>query len=151
MKHWLTVGVVGCVLVAAGCQKTTTSAPAGTSAAGTSTARYEPPRTDRNDVKKLTLMAANSQTITRGGTDKVMVTINRDNFNDPVKIHFEGLPQGVTVVDKEATIASGSNSINVTLQASADAAIGEHQVKIVAEAPGLPKNEQVFKLTVKEK
>jgi hypothetical protein len=39
-------------------------------------------------------MAAEAQTISRGGTDKILITINRDYFNDPVTISFTDLPQG---------------------------------------------------------
>jgi hypothetical protein len=140
MKKWITVGMLGLALVVTGCQKTSTTGPGGTKVGGGTT-----------DKKELTLTAATSQTLARGASDKVMLTINRDNFSDPVKVRFENLPTGVTVVDKDITIASGDNKATVTLQADATAPIGDHQVKIVAEAPGVAPNEQAFKLTIKEK
>lgn len=141
MKTLLTCGTLGLAAVlAAGCQETTTTGPAA--------------RTDSSgapSVKKLSVMAAEAQTIERGDTDKVLVTINRDNFDDPVTISLNDLPPGVVGVQSQAVIPAGSNTVTLELKASDDAAVGEHQVKINATAPGLAQNVQVFKLTVKEK
>ena len=100
-------------------------------------------------VKKLTLTAAKDQTISRNGTDKITITVKRENFNDPVSVGLTGLPTGVQIAEKEMSIGSSKDSVTLTLNAAADAALGDHQVTITAEAPGIPRNSQTFKLTVK--
>jgi uncharacterized membrane protein len=139
MKALFGGALFGCaLLVSAGCEQTTTTGPQG----GT-TARTASP-------KRLTLTAAKDQTIRRGDTDKILVAINRDNFNDPVTVRVTGLPKGISVLEgNDAVIPGGSNSATVTLKAAADADLGEHNVTLSAEAAGLEKNSQVFRLTVK--
>jgi hypothetical protein len=138
MRHWIMLGTLGlAVTLTAGCQKSTSTGPGGTTRSGQPAA------------KKLTVMAAKDHTVKRGDTEKI--TINRDNFNDPVTIQLSGLPKGVELVDKEAVIASGNSSATITLKAAPDAEMGEHQVTIAAEVPGMEKNTQTFKLTVKDK
>jgi len=142
----------------AGCQQSATTGPGTTThkVSKTETSREgehrtKTEKTETTEIKKLTLTAPTSQTIKRGDTDKVTVMVNRTNFDDPVEISFSGLPKGVEVVDKDAKVASGNKSITVTLKASADAAVGEHEVTLIAKAPGSEENRQTFKLTVKEK
>jgi len=96
-------------------------------------------------------MAAKNQTITQGGSDKVTIAINRDNFNDPVTIRLNDLPQGVQAVPMEIVIPAGSSSATVELKAADNASVGEHRVQIDAVAPGLGENVQMFTLTVKDK
>jgi uncharacterized membrane protein len=136
--------------VAIGCSKTTTTGPADTAPRGGY--NNAAPRSGEGNaaVKKLTVTAANEQTINRGSTDKVLITINRDNFNDPVTISFSNLPQGIQVEgDKEMVIATGSNTLTVTLKADANATPGDYNVTINAKAPGLETNAHQFKLTIK--
>src|SRR5687768_14026981 len=117
-------GILGlAALVTVGCEKTTTTGPGATTRTTTS-GPTSTTRTEASQPKKLTLMAAKNHTIARGDTDKVTATINRDNFDDPVKVSFSGLPKGVTAVDTDASIASGSNSVTVTLKADATAEVG---------------------------
>src|SRR5215467_11103675 len=125
-------------LVAAGCEnKTTTSGPAEAKNGKTEGA---------TKVKKLTLIAAKNQTIKRGDTDKVLVTVTRDNFDDAVTVRLNDLPKGVELVgDNEAVIPRGSNSVTLELKASDDAEVGEHDVTIAADAPGISENTQTFK------
>ena len=128
------------LIVAAGCQKTTSTGPGEVKNDGTT------------KVKKLTVVAAKSQTIKRGDTDKVLVTVNRDNFDDAVTVRLNDLPNGVELVgENEAVIPRGSNSVTLELKASDDAEVGDHNVTIAADAPGLSENTQTFKLTVKDK
>lgn len=137
----------------AGCQKSTTTAPAtsGTSPAARTDGTPATAPVATNEVKKLIVMTAKDQTVERGESDKLLVTINRDNFNESVKISLNDLPAGVMVEGTTATIAPSDNSVTLTLKANADAAIGEHKVQLVAEAPGMEKNVQLFTLKVKEK
>lgn len=132
------------LVLAVGCQQSTSTGPA-TPPAGTA-AR---PATNTSTVKKLTVTAAKDQSIEQGESDKVMVTINRDNFDDPVTIKLNDLPVGVECTNNSVVIPAGSNSATLTLKAAEDAPVGEHNVTIAAEAPGLDLNTQSFVLKVK--
>jgi hypothetical protein len=133
-------GLALLLIVGAGCQKTTSTGPGEVKSNGTTT------------VKRLTLIAAKNQTIKRGDTDKVLVTVTRDNFDDAVTVRLNDLPKGVELVgDNEAVIPRGSNSVTLELKASDDAEVGEHDVTIAADAPGISENTQTFKLMVKDK
>jgi hypothetical protein len=133
-KLILTLALTAAVI---GCNKSTTTTT------GINTRTGEPV------TKSLSVMAKDAQTIARGATDKVTVTINRDNFNDPVTVSFSGLPTGVTVAEKELVIPAGSKMATATLTADKEAAVGDHTVTITAKATGIPDNQQTFKLTVK--
>ena len=135
MKHAFFV-LVATTLVAGCNNTTTTTAPAVTT-------RGEPV------TKSLKLTAAKDQTIARGATDKVSIGVTRENFDEPITITLSGLPAGVEIVEKESTIRTGSSNLMLTLKASSDAALGEHSVTITADASGMPRNSQTFKLTVK--
>jgi hypothetical protein len=147
MKRLLPIGLLGLALIVTGCQQSTSTGPSGV------TKKMTPGETkvSASGAKKLTLTAKEAQTVARGSSDKVQLTINRDNFNDPVTVKFTGLPKGVEVVEKDMTFDASENMKTFTLQAGGDAALGDHNVTITAEAPGLSPNTQTFKLTIKEK
>jgi hypothetical protein len=126
-------------LVALGCQESTSTGPATPPVSNA-------PADASAGQKKLTVMALESHTVKQGDTDNVMVTINRDNFNDPVTLAVEGLPTGVT--GTAPTIAAGDSSATIVLKAEPTAAVGEHSITLTAQAPGLDKNTQQFTLKV---
>jgi len=102
--------------------------------------------------KKLTLMKPADQSIKRGETNQVKVSINRDNFRDAVSIMFEDLPNGVQVQDKDKKIAPEETSATFTLVADPKAdLVTNHNVKVTASATDGMKVTEVFKVTVKEK
>ena len=141
MKRFLACSIVGLALVVVGCQeqKTTTQGPGGVN-----------PRTGQEEAKKLTMSTAKEQTIKRGDTDKVKVSISRDNFKDPVRLRVDKLPKGVALVNPEdAVIPADSNSTTLTLKADQQAEPGDHPVQITAEAPGIERNTQTVNLHVK--
>jgi len=132
-------GVAACL--AAGCENktTTTGSVPGAGTSGTAA------------VKKLTVKRPTGQSIKQGDSDQVSISINRDNFNDPVTIRLENLPKGVVCVESQVVVPAGEKSIKLTLKAAPDAEVGEHDVKIAATAPGIDENVQTFKLDVKDK
>ena len=138
MKRTTIITAVGLALALAGCQETVSTGPA------TKTTDSGKPAT-----KKLSLVAATSQSIKQGATDDVAIKITRDNFDDAVTIHLNDLPAGVEVVGDKVVIPAGQNSVTLQLKAAPDAAIGEHKVTIDAQAPGLADNVQTFTLTIK--
>jgi len=128
-------------LCAWGCEnKTTTTGPAPAGTSGKS-----------NEVKKLTLKAAEKESIKQGDSYDLKIKIERKNFDDPVTVRLSDLPEGVTSDMAEVVIPAGTTETKVKLTAAADAAVGEHDVKIDAKAPGVDDNMQTMKLTVKEK
>ena len=127
------------MLAVAGCQETMTTGPASPPTPGSTTDASA-------GQKKLSVMALESHTVKQGDTDNVLVTINRDNFNDAVTLGVEGLPMGVTAT--APTIAASENSATIVLKAESTAAVGEHQLTLTAQAPGIDKNTQAFTLKV---
>lgn len=154
-RHWSWAVVA---LAAMGCQQETTTGPAGTTSTTPPTTTPSTPMapsttpapstTDPADPKKLTVMTKESHTVTQGDTDNVLVTINRDNFDDAVTIKLDGLPAGVALQGTSPVIAKGENSATLVLNADATAAVGEHAIQLTAEAPGIEKNVQSFKLKI---
>jgi len=141
MKH--AIAVLGLTfLVLTGCDKGSSSAP--------STNPSRP-----GDKRGLTVTSPGSQTITQDGTDKMSISINRDNFEGPVDIRVDNLPKGISVMNQDLTIPADQKSVEVTLKAAADAVpVTDHEVKVSAK----PKQEKDmseavvgFKLTVKTK
>jgi len=119
------------VIVWGGCKQTAVEGPSG---------------------KKLTLMKPADQTIKRGETNQVKVSINRDNFRDTVSITFDDLPNGVQVQDKDKKIAAEESSGVFTLVADPKAdLVTNHNAKVTAMGPDGMKVTETFKVTVKEK
>lgn len=135
------------ITLAVGCNKTTTEGPTKT----TATPNKSNPTTPEGKKPKLTLMAAENQTVKQGETDEVSVAINRDNFDDDVMIGFEHLPKGVTLVEANPTILKGKSTATVNLKAAPDAEVGEFDVTLFVQATGIDKNPQTFKLKVDKK
>jgi hypothetical protein len=129
----------GLLAIITGCSNTTSSI----------NTRVSPTSGEVLRDKVLTLSANEEQTIERGKTDEVDIGITRSNFDEPVTIEVGTLPKGITVVGKEMTIPNNAKKLTLTLQASADAAVGKHDVMITASAPGIQKTSQSFKLNVK--
>jgi Tfp pilus assembly protein PilW len=126
------LGVVGCQS-GTGTGAGTSTRPGGTAAA-----------------KKLTVTFKEGHTVQQGAEDDVMVTINRDNFSDPVSVKVEGLPDGVTA--DALTIASSDSTGTLKLRAAADAKVVEsHAATVVADAPGVSTVKVPLKVTVRAK
>jgi len=132
MKRFVALVVVlsSVAIINSGCEKAKTTNPSGT--------------------KAITLTKPSNESITQGGTQKVNVSISRKGFNDAVKIEFSGLPTGVTVEDKDLTIAKDVDKSSVNLKAADDAKVGEATVTVKVSGGGLDASEP-FKLTVKAK
>jgi hypothetical protein len=101
--------------------------------------------------RRLTLTKPTNQSLKRGETEQVGVSIGREKFTGPVKVKFTKLPQGVTVVvNKE--IASDQTSADYTLHAANEADLVEnHEAAVTAEGPDGLATTQTFLITVKDK
>lgn len=102
--------------------------------------------------EKLTVMRPTDQTVKQGETNQVSIIINRDNFRDAVEVVFDKLPPGITVTDKDMTIAADKNKATFTLKAEPNAApVSNHKVTLIVKGPSGMKVEEKFQLTIKEK
>lgn len=113
------------------------------------------PSTDPNQsnaVRKLSIMASGDHTITQNETDDVIVTVNRDNFKEPVTLEVTNLPKGVTLDSQDVTIPADQNKITIRLKAAADApATKDHTFQIVGKTKDIKSDAMNLKLTVKTK
>jgi hypothetical protein len=100
--------------------------------------------------KKLSLLQPTSQTLKRGETNKIAITVTRRGFDGDVGIEFVDLPAGVKVVE-EGRIPKDDNLRNFTLHADNDAAlVANHHAKVKAKGPEGLETSQTFEITVKE-
>lgn len=104
---------------------TTDSAPL--TPATTSTA----PAADSEDTFTLDLPNFSTD-LKQGETEIVSVGIAReDKFDDEVTLEFQNLPKGVTIDPAKPTIKQGDKEAKVTVKAAADAALGDHAIKVI--------------------
>ena len=118
-RAWvLTVIVLGSSVVLAGCENhhETTSSP--------------------SKQRKLTLNKPDNLTIKQGATAPLKIAISRTGFNDPVLVHFEGLPAGVEVVEKDMEIAKDKTSTTFNFTARDDAQVVSNLPVIVTATGG---------------
>jgi hypothetical protein len=103
------------------------------------------------EEKKLTVKAPADTSVTQGETATINVDITREKFTDSVDLKFAGLPDGVTVLEKDLTIAKDASSAKVTLKAAADAKpVDDQKVTVTASGGGMTPD-ATFKVTVKKK
>lgn len=104
------------------------------------------------DSQEITLVKPADQTLRRGESNRVAVVIDRDRFEGPIAVRFEGLPRGVRVLEIDKRIGADENAANYTLQADASAdLVTDHVVKITVEGPDRLKTSESFELTIKER
>lgn len=107
--------------------------------------------TDENEEgMKLSLVTVADQTLARGETNQIAITVMRSNFKDAVEVVFHNLPSGVEVIEK-GKIPADDNMRNFTLHAANNADLVEgHRAEVVVRGPDNLKTSQVFQITVKE-
>jgi len=99
---------------------------------------------------KLTLIQPAPQTLKRGETEKIAITVGRSGFEGEVKIEFVDLPSGITVVE-EGGVPKDDNIRTFTLHADNKANLVEnHEAKVKAKGPEGLETFRTFKITVKE-
>jgi hypothetical protein len=101
--------------------------------------------------KKLTLLAPASQTLKRGETNQIAITVTRSNFADSVSVKFSNLPKGTSVVE-DKKIDADKNIGTYTLHSNPDAdLVTNHVAKVTVEGPGGMTATESFQITVKDK
>ena len=73
-----------------------------------------------------------STSLKQGETAIVSVGIAREEkFDDDVTLEFQNLPKGVTIEPEKPMIKVGDKEAKVTVKAAADAALGDHAIKVI--------------------
>lgn len=127
MKFLATCALPALLALATGCEKTTATSPTG---------------------QKLTLFKPANQALKQGETDDVTVRILRENFEGEVRVSFQDLPSGVSVVSP-GPIPAGKDSAVYTLHAAPDAGlVGNHMARVTAEGPGGLSATEMFGISV---
>jgi hypothetical protein len=98
----------------------------------------------------LTLVVPATQTFRRGETNVVLVNVHRADVAGPIAVRFDDLPKGLEMVERDVTIASGSESARVTLYAKPDAdLVSGHAVRVTAAVPDGKSVSQYIHVTVR--
>lgn len=122
--------VLALLLVALGCEKTTVQGTNG---------------------KKLTLLQPTSQTMKRGETNSISITVTRSNFGDAVGVKFANLPKGVHVIE-DKKIGADQNIGTYTLHSAPDAdLVTNHVARVTVEGPEGMTATETFEITIKDK
>jgi hypothetical protein len=101
--------------------------------------------------KKLTLIAPASQTLKRGETNQIAITVTRSNCADSVAVKFSDLPKGTSVVE-DKKIDADKNVGTYTIHSTPDAdLVTNHVAKVTVEGPGGMTATESFQVTVKDK
>lgn len=124
------IAAIALMVAAIGCEKTTVEGTNG---------------------KKLTLLHPASQTLKRGETNQIDITVTRTNFSEAVGVVFSDLPKGTTVVESKK-IAGDKNIGTYTIHSAPDAdMVNNHVVKVTVEGPDGMKATETFQITVKDR
>ncbi|HWL92576.1 MAG TPA: hypothetical protein VNT79_03495 [Phycisphaerae bacterium] len=84
--------------------------------------------------ERLTLIKPVNITLRRGGAEGVTIRLERNNFDDEVKVSISQLPAGVEAVDSPR--ATRANEVEIVLRAGDNADLVErHQALVTAEGP----------------
>lgn len=98
----------------------------------------------------LTLAPPADRTVGPGETCEVDLSIARTGVEGPVEVRFEGLPAGVSVVERNPVIPAGREAATFTLHAENDASPVDEQLVTVTAATdtGMTVSDQ-FRLRVR--
>jgi Zn-dependent metalloprotease len=101
--------------------------------------------------RSLSLSKPSNVTLRQGQTEEVKIRITRKGFNDPVRVHVEGLPDGVHVVEKDLDVAKDKDATTINLKADADAKVVSEFPITVSASGGNLESRETFNLTVRSK
>jgi hypothetical protein len=86
--------------------------------------------------RKIVLVAPASQSLAQGETNRIVVAIARTGIDGPVRIKFDSLPSGVSIVESAPEIRADDSTATFTLHASNDAQVEKgHQATVTAIGP----------------
>jgi hypothetical protein len=87
-------------------------------------------------VKRLVIPSIKDQHVQRGNRTNVPIKIERVNFNDPVALVFDNLPNEIKVETKQTVIPSNTDALFVVFVADPKAPIGEQSIFMTAQRAG---------------
>jgi hypothetical protein len=127
MKTFTKLALLALLAAGIGCDRTTAEVPSG---------------------KKLTLFKPANQAMRQGETNDISVAIHRENFEGDVRVSFENLPAGVSVIGANP-IPAGRDREIFTLHAAPDAKlVGHHMASVTVEGPEGLKATELFGISV---
>ncbi|MCE9582557.1 MAG: hypothetical protein K8T20_08700 [Planctomycetes bacterium] len=105
--------------------------------------------TSSTGAAKITMNKPSNQTLGRGATNTVEIKIWKENINADVSVHFENLPYGVEVTEKDTNSKDNHCVANYQLSASVNARLVTDQVvRVTAQGPDGLAVTQSFEMTV---
>lgn len=121
-------------------------------ATGATVAKDNPAIVGTDNVDTFRLDAPNlGTTIKQGESQIVKIGISRaKNFDQDVKLEFQGVPKGVTIEPMDAMIKAGDEHINLTVKADADAALDNHEIMIVGHPESGADATNKFTITIEK-
>lgn len=97
----------------------------------TTTADYRPALGVPEEAFRLVVPTTSIQ-LNAGESARVAIGIERGrNFQQDVKLSISGLPEGVSIQPEAPTIKAGDPEATLNFHASADTAIGTHQIIVI--------------------
>lgn len=97
----------------------------------------------------LTVYEPADQTIERGATNQVMLTLGSAQLNGPLEVDFDNLPDGVRVIEDKMEIPVGKTFATFTLYAEDDAdLVADRTVTVMLESDDGLAATQYFDLDV---
>jgi len=89
--------------------------------------------------------------IKQGETKTIAIGVKRNkNFDEDVSLRFSELPKGVTVTPASPTISHSEEEVKITVQAAADAALGDFTVKVIGHPTKGVDATNEFKVTIEK-
>lgn len=102
------------------------------------------------DGKKLTLMKPMDEMIQRGDRGEVMLTVDREQFDEEIEVEVDDLPKGIEVLNPTLVIPRGQSTFTLLLEAKSDAdLVDEHVVRVKVLGPDDLDVVQTFDITVR--
>lgn len=105
----------------------------------------DPDNTFRLDLPNL------ATSIKQGETQVVTIGISRENnFDQDVNLEFVDLPAGVTIDPESPVLKKGDEDAKINVTAAADAALGDHTVKVMGKPASGATATNELKLTIEK-
>ncbi len=132
MKHIIPIVVLGAFVAACGCNKGNSGGPGAVSPASDQTTMEQAASTFRQPEDTFSLDTPMMSTKMAQGESKALsIGITRGkNIDQDVTLNFKELPKGVTIDPMNPLIKHGDMETEVTVTATADAALGDFTVKV---------------------
>jgi hypothetical protein len=147
MKNSLAVLIASALIALTGCNQGST--PGGP---GVTTPRLSQPAYGEAEKTFNLSMPRLSTTLHQGETKEIAIGIERGkNFEGDVTFQFADGPEGVTIGSANPIIKHGDKAAQVTLQATADASLGNFTVKVTGHPTKGPDSTSELRIFVAKK